>query len=271
MKTTILTLTLLIVSSISFAQSDTIPPVILLNTQDTVCHPVGIRYTPVGVSVSDNETDSIDIVVTKQGIVDHNLLGLYLEVYTAFDLKNNKSSKTRYVLVKDTVPPLIRFNHPDTICHKVNTVYLPSQVYFTDNYYSPSMINLTEKGTVDPYTIGFYSIEYTATDLSGNTYSKTKYIIVSDTCPPTVGLDPDPNDISKVTIYPNPASSEVTLDNLKIGSEIEIYNLTGNLVVQIQSTSNNVTIQTDKLPMGPYLVLVKTSNEIKRSKLILSR
>lgn len=60
----------------------------------------------------------------------------------------------------------------------------------------------------------------------------------------------------KISIYPNPASSFVTIEGVN-NSHIEIYSLTGNLLIQ----STEKTINIEHLPAGIYLVKIGNINQ----------
>ncbi len=73
--------------------------------------------------------------------------------------------------------------------------------------------------------------------------------------------------LSPLNIYPNPASSELTID-LK-GEKIQstkVMNISGQLV--LQSVSSNSKINISELPANIYFVEVKTANNIYRSKFV---
>lgn len=58
---------------------------------------------------------------------------------------------------------------------------------------------------------------------------------------------------SKVKIYPNPISNQMTIEsNIEI-QKVGIYNLVGQEVISCQPTSNSVTIQTNGIESGVYI------------------
>jgi hypothetical protein len=63
---------------------------------------------------------------------------------------------------------------------------------------------------------------------------------------------------SQISIYPNPANSLLTINNLqnKIGEKYGIYNNQGKLIEEGKITENNVIVETDKYTSGLYFILI---------------
>lgn len=74
-------------------------PSIKLKGNTTYYLALGSSYKEAGYTVSDN-CDS-DVKVEISGEIDNNKVGTYELIYTAVDSSNNKTSVTRYVVVKD--------------------------------------------------------------------------------------------------------------------------------------------------------------------------
>jgi hypothetical protein len=75
-----------------------------------------------------------------------------------------------------------------------------------------------------------------------------------------------------VTIYPNPASSLITIVTSLAGKkEVRIYNSLGDKAAELFSTENKINIARSNFPDGFYLVEVIDENgiSISKSKLIL--
>ena len=64
------------------------------------------------------------------------------------------------------------------------------------------------------------------------------------------------NKIGDITVYPNPASSTVTISGIEPGSEINILNVAGAVVKNLIATSNLEVIDVNDLTKGIYLVKV---------------
>ncbi len=65
-----------------------------------------------------------------------------------------------------------------------------------------------------------------------------------------------------VMVYPNPASSYVTVSGLNTGSEIKIYNTSGQLVIEKTAEASTETLDISQLRQGLYLLI--TENHIER-------
>jgi hypothetical protein len=110
-------------------------------------------------------------------------------VYTAADPSSNVATNDGAVLnyrVDDYIAPEIILNTEDTVYLEVNTPYFSKPVTVSDNYYSNSQVSVVKTGSVDPYTLGLYTERYTATDASGNSTTRTRYVRVLDNQPPQI-------------------------------------------------------------------------------------
>lgn len=58
---------------------------------------------------------------------------------------------------------------------------------------------------------------------------------------------------SKVKIYPNPISNQMTIESNNEIKKVSIYNLLGQEVINYKSTTNSVTIQTNGIESGIYI------------------
>ncbi len=81
-------------------------------------------------------------------------------------------------------------------------------------------------------------------------------------------------ELSKLTIYPNPASSEFSLLNPanKEMKELIIMDLSGKVVLRTNlhnTTSKELTINTQLLAKGIYEIQLNTGDQLYRSKLII--
>ncbi|MCG8699484.1 MAG: carbohydrate-binding protein, partial [Bacteroidales bacterium] len=78
-------------------------------------------------------------------------------------------------------------------------------------------------------------------------------------------------DSDLVNIYPNPASSEITIElgQLEEYATIEIYNTTGQLELAKTLHTNFETVSVEELNSGMYIVRVSTSNKVSNKTLIV--
>jgi hypothetical protein len=68
------------------------------------------------------------------------------------------------------------------------------------------------------------------------------------------------------SVYPNPASSQITIDTEENIETIKIIDVTGKIVET--KTSNNTTINVDQLMKGLYILEIKTENGIVHNRFI---
>ncbi|PCJ27667.1 MAG: hypothetical protein COA97_03350 [Flavobacteriales bacterium] len=69
----------------------------------------------------------------------------------------------------------------------------------------------------------------------------------------------DRREVKNLTIYPNPASQQITIDNKQITiASIEINDITGKLIKTINPTTN--TVDVSDLPSGIYFLQITTAN-----------
>jgi hypothetical protein len=81
------------------------------------------------------------------------------------------------------------------------------------------------------------------------------------------------NHENPVTVYPNPATDNITLTGLSGGEFITLYNISGGVVSQIQNNNNhNLDIKLDKLTDGVYHLRILSKNgAITIQKIIKAR
>ena len=73
---------------------------------------------------------------------------------------------------------------------------------------------------------------------------------------------------SGITIYPNPASDYIQLNNLEVGAQISLYDISGRLVLQEVASQSNQSFNINNLSNGIYSVHVKYSGLNTVSKFI---
>jgi hypothetical protein len=117
----------------------------------------------------------------------------------------------------------------------------PFQVCFDVRYVSAASYN-----GVDP-------------DLTNNHYC----ITVSD-------QDGVAENTNTLTVSPNPASTEITIENAA-GSQIFVYNIAGQEVMSVESAKANETLNVSKLNAGLYIVRVVNGNEVSTAKVSIVR
>jgi hypothetical protein len=105
---------------------------------------------------------------------------------------------------------------------------------------------------------------------NGNTYNKwnsiTEMKIYGDFIKTTGSSEITPDDILEV--FPNPATKFISFTNDVQGGELFIYDMRGKLQFSKSDLSANEQVALD-LPLGNYIVKVKTGNQILSQKLMV--
>ncbi|TNE53432.1 MAG: T9SS type A sorting domain-containing protein [Bacteroidetes bacterium] len=107
--------------------------------------------------------------------------------------------------------------------------------------------------------------------MDGNTYCNSYYFIDdvcvstdSLTCVNSVGIDDTPFNQNTFNVYPNPATNQITVENLQLGDayQILIYNSLGQLLhseKEVQAANNKIDINT--FSNGLLLINIKSENQ----------
>ncbi|MDR1006890.1 MAG: C25 family cysteine peptidase [Bacteroidales bacterium] len=77
---------------------------------------------------------------------------------------------------------------------------------------------------------------------------------------------------NNITMYPNPASSILNIENLSGKTDIIIMNMQGKVVYHQLSTDNNkVSIDLNNIKSGQYIVCIRSDKALFRKKLIIAK
>ena len=179
---------------------DTIPPVVTLNGSDPLIVEALNNYVELNATALDN-VDGVLPVQVGGNIVNKNVLGEYTVIYTATDFSGNVGTNTRTVSVIDTIPPIVTITGDNPMHVEAGTNYSEQGATAQDNF--DGVVPVTIGGdTVDAYTLGTYTVSYSATDSSGNVGTADRIVNVADTLPPVVTLNgSDPINITVESEY----------------------------------------------------------------------
>ncbi len=83
---------------------------------------------------------------------------------------------------------------------------------------------------------------------------------------PSLGITD--NSLEKVVAYPNPVSTQLTIETINEISSIEIYNILGQKVMTVEGYSNKMNLDVSNLNSGTYLAKVISDNTSKTIKII---
>jgi hypothetical protein len=105
---------------------------------------------------------------------------------------------------------------------------------------------------------------FTVTGTDANGCSTTASITVTaDAC---TGIDE--NGMNATSIFPNPASKEITVSTVKGPKSITVTDITGKVVLTVKTEESSYRMNIESLPSGVYHVRVTDGNIIKDQKLI---
>ncbi len=169
--------------------ADNQKPVINRNTTTTNhIHLVKVPFTDNSVvTVTDNYWNNI--VPTRTGSVNVNVLGTYSVCYNATDGSGNAAVQNCFnVEVKDTLAPTIALVGADTLTFDVFTTYTEPTPVISDNFYAVNTLTYNATGSFNRNKIGTYVITYTAGDNSGNTAIRYRVIKIVDREKPLLTL-----------------------------------------------------------------------------------
>lgn len=254
----------------AFAQVvDTIPPVVHLNTADTVHHEVNYSYSQVKVTVTDNHSDSSQISIMLASNVNPFQIGIYTDRYTVRDSAGNVTLKIRYVKVGDTMRPTITSKRKKIQVELFQSNFdLSKYLVLQDNYDPPQLLkdSLREVyNDVNFYEEGFYAVSFVTNDKSGN-YSKeflqfvevVRYISVKNI------------DQKSLSISPNPAKYYFNIVGLStISGTITLFSSKGEKVLTQKISSNKNVIDAGHFAPGIYQLVITTNKAVQTRKVVI--
>jgi hypothetical protein len=217
----------------SVTVADTTAPTITLLGESVVEVGLDTSYEDAGATATDAVDGSVEVVTT--GSVDTSVAATYTLTYTATDAAGNSSTATRTVEVKDVTAPVITVTGSNPV-----TIELGDS-YADEGATSNGGETVTSSGTVDTFTVGSYTIIYSATDAAGNTGTATRTVNVKDTTVPVITVSGD-----------NPAS--VDLDATYTDAGASATDLSGDITV-ISSGTVDTSI------VGTYTITYSATDE----------
>src|SRR5439155_12545695 len=121
---------------------------------------------------------------TTNGSVNPNVTGAYTLQYVATDPNGNSATNSRTVNIVDTTPPQITLNGTSPMTIECHSSFTDPGATATD--LCSGSVSVTTNGTVNPNLTGTYTLQYFATDPSGNSVTNSRVINVVDTTAPTI-------------------------------------------------------------------------------------
>jgi len=190
--------------------------------------------------------------------------------FTAFDQCSNDSTRTSYIIIIDTIPPVITYCPPETdniadhdSC-SISTFDVGIPVYSDDcdtpvlTWKKSGATTGTGSGQASgPFNVGVTTITYYATDLCGNVDSCKQEITILDEQPPDILVCPD-----NVTFPATPENCELIVteidslehtDNCSGGSSTVTWKKTGATMDTGSGNVNNTSFVTGVTTVTYYV------------------
>ena len=158
---------------------DTTPPIITLNGASIITLSIGSTYNEQNATTDDGSP-----IVIGGDTVDTNTEGNYTITYNSADSSgNNATQVNRTVIISapDTTPPVITLIGNTTVYVELGSSY--SELGANTDDGSTIVIG---GDTVNPDTLGNYTITYDSTNSAGDAIQVNRTIVVRDTIRPTV-------------------------------------------------------------------------------------
>jgi hypothetical protein len=79
--------------------------------------------------------------------------------------------------------------------------------------------------------------------------------------------------LNQIALYPNPASTFFTLNNVLEGTTVNVIDVTGKVVVSnsVIDADKTMTIETSNLSNGVYMIQLKNNGAVAHKKLVISK
>src|SRR5439155_12342514 len=169
------------VDQVAFNPTNTTLPVVTVlgnNPMTVECH---MSFTDPGATVQDCAGVAS---LTTNGTVNPDVLGSYILQYVATDPSGNSATNTRTVNIVDTTPPQLTLNGTNSLTIECHGMFTDPGATAQDA--CAGTLGVVTNGSVNPDLPVAYTIQYVATDPSGNSVTNTRTVNVVDTSPPQV-------------------------------------------------------------------------------------
>ena len=164
------------------------------------------------------------------------------------------------VVTVNPMPNAGTINGTDTVCTSLTASLSDFSTGGVWSSTNPAIGTISTTGTVNGISIGTVTISYTVANSCG-TVAATKVITVHN-C--TTGINVLAHSVAEgITIFPNPASSSLTVASTQNISVVAIINILGKIVYSGSYNSDAVQIDVSTLPSGVYFIKVN-GTEIRK-------
>ncbi|WP_224369159.1 immunoglobulin-like domain-containing protein [Hyalangium versicolor] len=198
----------------SVTVADTLAPT-LTRIGGDVTRECGSNFVEPGITANDQCDGMLTNKIVRTGTVNTAVVGTYVLRYNVKDAANHPAEEVlRNVTIRDTTAPTVTLNTPSPQTAECGTAYVDPGATVTDTCAS-SLTAVVNTSNINMGAKGIYTINYKATDPSGNTgYSSNRTVTVNDTLGPTVTLVApvnQPVECTKGGTYADPGSSATDL------------------------------------------------------------
>lgn len=171
---------------------DTLPPVIELNSVDPfVLECNTIPFTDLVDAFDDCEGDLTAAIITA-GSVNTAVVDTYTLTYTVSDTATppNTATRTRTVVVDDTIAPVITLTGTDVVNVECGDPYTDAGATAADSCDGDLTASIATVNPVNTLLTGVYTVTYNVSDGNGNAAAEvTRTVNVADTIPPVLTLN----------------------------------------------------------------------------------
>ncbi|HYI03220.1 immunoglobulin-like domain-containing protein [Hyalangium sp.] len=168
---------------------DTLPPLLSMLGAATMPAECGLAFNDPGAMATDTCIGPMTSSIVRTGSVNTAVIGSYMLRYDVSDGYNSAAQRTRTVIVADTRKPTVTLTGPLSHTVECGAPYADPGATATDLCAGNLPVVATNPPNVGQP--GSYTLQYRATDPSGNTATaaQNRVVTVADTLPPTVTLN----------------------------------------------------------------------------------
>ena len=201
-------------------------------------------------------------------------VGTTTNSFVVTDDCGNTASCSFDIIVTDNEDPVIICPADQTVDPGVGNPYTvpdyfgTAQATVTDNCTNPVTITSQNPTAGTMLNDGAYTVTLTAEDQYGNT-STCSFTLTVDT---VLGINDPSSDTSSISLYPNPTSNEVTVNNPQMFQieAVSVYTINGRMIkiLALESNGTEIVIDLSDLANGNYILVLRSDQgEITRQLL----
>jgi len=113
---------------------------------------------------------------------------------------------------------------------------------------------------------GTYTVCASSYDSLGNAFTWCDYVVV----PVILGVNE--NNVSKVSLFPNPAKDNITINNLSGNESIQLSTVEGRVVNQLMNgDAQKITMDINEFPSGVYIMTINGSKGTVQEKVMINK